>query len=71
MQIPSFFGMYRRLQIEGIMPERALLRLQRAKIPVFHVKKTQKNFQKLFKNVLTKDFVCGIIYKRWQETMAG
>lgn len=31
------------LQIEGIMPERALLRLKRAGIPVYNVKKTQKN----------------------------
>ena len=29
--------------IEGIMPERALLRLKRAQIAVYHVKKTQKN----------------------------
>ncbi len=32
-----------RLEIEGIMPERALLRLKRAQIPVYNVKKTQKN----------------------------
>lgn len=32
-----------RYQIEGIMPERALLRLKRAQIAVYHVKKTQKN----------------------------
>ena len=32
-----------RFTIEGIMPERALLRLKRAKIDVYHVKKTQKN----------------------------
>lgn len=32
-----------RLQIEGIMPERALLRLKRAGIAVYNVKKTQKN----------------------------
>lgn len=31
-----------RLEIEGIMPERALLRLKRAQIPVYNVKKTQK-----------------------------
>ena len=32
-----------RFLIEGIMPERALLRLKRAKIAVYHVKKLQKN----------------------------
>ena len=32
-----------RYAIEGIMPERALLRLKRAQIAVYHVKKTQKN----------------------------
>ena len=32
-----------RYVIEGIMPERALLRLKRAGIVVYHVKKTQKN----------------------------
>lgn len=31
-----------RIEIEGIMPERALLRLKRAKIPLFNVKKTEK-----------------------------
>ena len=32
-----------RFEIEGIMPERALLRLKRAQIGVYNVKKTQKN----------------------------
>ena len=32
-----------RLKIEGIMPERALLRLRRAEIPLYEVKKVQKN----------------------------
>ena len=32
-----------RLQIEGIMPERALLRLRRAQIPLYNVKKIAKN----------------------------
>ena len=32
-----------RFVIEGIMPERALLRLKRAGIAVYHVKKRQKN----------------------------
>ena len=32
-----------RLQIQGVMPERALLRLRRAGIDVFNVKKIQKN----------------------------
>ncbi len=43
--VKNFF--YERLQervlIEGIMPERALLRLKRAGIGVYNVKKTQKN----------------------------
>ena len=39
----SFFSFRQRLSIEGIMPERALLRLKRAEIDVFNVKKTQKN----------------------------
>ena len=32
-----------RFLLEGLMPERALLRLRRADIPLFHVKKTEKN----------------------------
>lgn len=36
------FPLCERLEIEGIMPERALLRLKRAQIPVYNVKKTQK-----------------------------
>ena len=32
-----------RLMIEGVMPERALLRLKRAKIDVYDVKKVEKN----------------------------
>lgn len=39
----SLFSLRRRIMIEGIMPERALLKLQRAQIPVFKVKKRQKN----------------------------
>lgn len=39
----SLFGnFYRRLTIEGIMPERALLRLKRAGIALYSVKKTDK-----------------------------
>ncbi len=34
---------YERLEIEGVMPERALLRLKRAQIPLYDVKKTQKS----------------------------
>ena len=34
------FVLRRKLCIEGIMPERALLKLKRANIPLFHVKKT-------------------------------
>lgn len=37
------FTLYERIQIEGIMPERALLRLKRAGIPLYNIKKTQKN----------------------------
>lgn len=37
------FTLYQRILIEGIMPERALLRLKRAGIAVYHVKKPQKN----------------------------
>ena len=32
-----------RLKIQGNMPERALLRLRRAEIPLYEVKKSQKN----------------------------
>ena len=32
-----------RLKIQGVMPERALLRLRRAKIPLYEVKKEEKN----------------------------
>ena len=39
----GFFSFRERLAIEGIMPERALLRLKRAGIDVFDVKKPQKN----------------------------
>ena len=39
----GFFSFRVRLAIEGIMPERALLRLKRAGIDVFDVKKSQKN----------------------------
>ena len=38
-----FSNVRERIRIEGIMPERALLRLKRAGIDVFHVKKPQKN----------------------------
>ena len=39
----SLFGnVYRKLKIEGIMPERALLRLKRAGIPLYSVKKLDK-----------------------------
>ena len=39
----SIFTLYDCIQIDGIMPERALLRLKRAGIPLHNVKKTQKN----------------------------
>ncbi len=39
----AFFSSKARISIEGIMPERALLRLKRAKIDVYNVKKIQKN----------------------------
>ena len=39
----ALFASYDRLLIEGIMPERALLRLKRAKIDLYRVKKIQKN----------------------------
>ncbi len=38
-----FFPLKERLRLEGIMPERALLRLRRAQIPLYDVKKTGKN----------------------------
>ena len=37
------FTLYDYIQIEGIMPERALLRLKRAKIPLYDIEKLQKN----------------------------
>ena len=37
------FTLYQRILIEGVMPERALLRLKRAGIAVYNVKKPQKN----------------------------
>ena len=37
------FTLYDRIQIEGVMPERGLLRLKRAGIPLYDIKKTQKN----------------------------
>ena len=37
------FTLYERIQIEGLMPQRALLRLRRAGIPLYHIQKTQKN----------------------------
>ena len=43
MALFDFFTFRRRLEIQGEMPWRALLKLQRAKISVYHVKKTQKN----------------------------
>ncbi|MBQ3220634.1 MAG: sporulation protein YqfD [Clostridia bacterium] len=39
----GFFHRRERIEIEGFMPERALLKLKRAGIPLFEVKKTQKN----------------------------
>lgn len=38
-----FAPTYARFSVEGLMPERALLRLKRAGIDLFNVKKTQKN----------------------------
>ena len=35
--------LYDRIQIEGLMPERALLRLKRAGIPLYDIEKPQKN----------------------------
>lgn len=37
------FTLYDSIQIEGLMPERALLRLKRAGIPLYNVEKLQKN----------------------------
>lgn len=37
------FTLYERIQIEGVMPQRALLRLRRAGIPLYHIQKTQKD----------------------------
>jgi hypothetical protein len=45
--------LYDRIQIEGIMPERALIRLKRVGIPLYDVKKTDKN--KLLLRVKRKD----------------
>lgn len=45
--------LYDRIQIEGIMPERALIRLKRAGIPLYDVNKTDKN--KLLLRVKRKD----------------
>ncbi len=39
----SFFSRRVRMEIEGIMPERALLRLKRSGISLYNVKKIQKN----------------------------
>ena len=39
----GFFSLREKILVEGIMPERALLRLRRAGIDVYNVKKTQKN----------------------------
>ncbi len=39
----SVFSLRRRLLIEGVMPERTLLRLKRAGVNVYNAKKTQKN----------------------------
>lgn len=47
------FPLKERLQIEGLMPERALLRLRRAHIPLYDVEKTEKN--KLLVCVRKKD----------------
>ena len=47
-------SLYReRILLEGLMPERALLKLRRAQIPLFHIEKPQKN-QILF-HVMKKD----------------
>lgn len=39
----SLFTLYDCIQIEGMLPERVLLRLKRAGIPLYNVKKAQKN----------------------------
>ena len=39
----AIFSFFDKILIEGIMPERALLRLKRAGIDLFHVKKVKKN----------------------------
>lgn len=49
----SFFTLYQRLYIRGVMPERALLRLKRAGIAVYDVKKVEKN--KILLSVKKKD----------------
>ena len=38
-----FFQSRDRFLVEGLMPQRALLRLKRAKIDLYHVKKIEKN----------------------------
>ena len=43
MSVLHFFTFRRRIEIQGEMPWRALLKLQRAKIPVYQAQKTQKN----------------------------
>ena len=43
------FTLYDRIQIEGIMPERALLRLKRVGIPLYDIQKTQNNGKKFSK----------------------
>jgi hypothetical protein len=43
MRFLDFFTFKRRLEIEGIMPWRALLRLKNARIPTYQVKKIEKN----------------------------
>lgn len=47
------FTLYDRIQIKGIMPERALLRLKRAGIPLYDIQKTQKD--RLLLRVQRKD----------------
>ena len=48
-----FLNLKDRLQIEGIMPERALLRLKRAGIGIYNAKKVEKN--KILLSVKRKD----------------
>ena len=43
MRITDFFLLRERIEIEGVMPERALLKLKRAGIALFDIKKPQKN----------------------------